>query len=660
MFPLVNCDRPSRQQPVHNDTGGYLRLRDRFAAFRREEEGSMIVMTLSIFMFMMVMAGLGIDTMRHEMERAKLQATLDSAVLAGAKVPHGGDAKAVVEDYFAKAEMSKYLDPIKDDDVHSSVNSSKVEASASMTMDTYLMKLSGVETLTANAEAVAQTSVPKLEVSLVLDVSGSMDGPRITSLRTAAKQFATTILDSGEDGTVSISVVPFSTAVTPTSEMFEALHVDERHDYSTCLAFDDQDFNDISMVTKDDGEANPSLPLMRQSIYTNPYGVFKNLGYFYLSCFTGDEFRILPYSTNETQLHDKIQTLPAVGKTTGDLGIKWGAALLDPSFRDVTAALIESGTLTASMSNTPVDHTEGDTMKVIVMMGDGENTSNYTFKNDSEYRGDTSDMFDVTYQSEELDYAYFIFDERYKYYGAGYEWLCDYWYYGCVYTASGVVESSYFLREPEPTYAEGLDTTIATAVNSVDSAGPSCVALFENFFNGTPKNNTGAWDNHECGAAEDAVIDAILDDYYYYNLENDYWMTGADFVSQRTDMAGFIGRRQMSWEETWGMIGPEGYANITGDWTPYDEYIDNAVSGATKNTRMDAVCTAAKTNGIVIYTIGYQVPDNGTAEQSLKKCSTGYDPIEDASSYYYDVKNLDISTAFSSIAGNVKSLRLTQ
>ena len=91
-----------------------------------------------------------------------------------------------------------------------------------------------------------------------------------------------------------------------------------------------------------------------------------------------------------------------------------------------------------------------------------------------------------------------------------------------------------------------------------------------------------------------------------------------------------------------------------------DENTSSNVTGSQKNTRMDNVCGAAKNNGVVIYTIGYEVPKDGTAETSLKKCATGYDPIEKSTAYYYSVDGLDISDAFGSIAGNVQALRLTQ
>lgn len=500
---------------------------------------------------------------------------------------------------------------------------------------------------------------------MVLDVSNSMnDADKIGELRKAAKEFVTTILASGDPGAISLSIVPFSTSVTPTDGIFEALLVDEKHNYSNCLTFDDNDYNDTALVTKADAttaaENNITLTPLTQDIYSSYYGSFDNLNQEWRSCYTEDAYRIMPFSTSKDALHTKIDGLLADGNTTGDLGIKWGAALLDPSFRDVTSALIASNDLPASMAQTPVDYTESDTMKVIVMMGDGENSRTFFFADDSDYKGVESDLFHVEYQEEELDYGYVTWNVNRRYYGAGYESYCGYSWFVCVYEPAGEIQSAYFLRDPEWTHWDGLQTTAATAVASVAEAGPPCASLIENYFNGIAKNNTGAWENHECGAAVDAVLDSMLDDWHYYDLDNGQWLDGTEFVELRQNMSGFLERDQLSWEEAWGMIPPRAYGNITGIWDPFDEYEDNKATGATKNTRMDNVCTAAKNNGVVIYTIGYMVPSDGTAEQSLKKCATGYDPVENASSYYYDVDDVDISKAFSSIAGNVQSLRLTQ
>ncbi|MDA3859313.1 MAG: Tad domain-containing protein, partial [Roseovarius sp.] len=78
--------------------------------FVREEDGTVTILAFFIFVTFLMMGGIGIDTMRQEMMRAKLQATLDGAVLAGATAPTAVEARLVVEDYFAKSGMSEFLD----------------------------------------------------------------------------------------------------------------------------------------------------------------------------------------------------------------------------------------------------------------------------------------------------------------------------------------------------------------------------------------------------------------------------------------------------------------------------------------------------------------------------------------------------------------------
>ncbi|WP_172977434.1 Tad domain-containing protein [Roseovarius sp. THAF9] len=631
--------------------------RRRVSDFRRDEDGSMIILTLFIFMFMLVMAGLGVDSMRHEMHRAHLQATLDSAVLAGAGASSDEKAKEVVEDYFAKAGMSQYLNAIGEDDIDIGLNSAYVTASAEFDMDTYLMKLSGVDRLSTSAESTAQMRVPKLEIALVLDVSNSMNEngtngeDKIDNLETAAKQFVTTILDSVDPGNAVISIVPFSTSVTPSEDIYDALLVDERHDYSYCLNFDDDDYDSTALATDAAASDDLSLIPMTQAIYTSRFGDFDNLNWPWRSCYTEDGYRIMTFSSSETDLHTKIENMIAHGNTTGDLGVKWGAALLDPSFRDVTGTTV------------PVDYSDSETMKIIVMMGDGENSTTYFLPEDSEYRGENSDLFYVEYQDEVFDYAYWIYNANYRWYGSGNEWRCSQSWARCKYKS--VTYESYVMRDPDSVHAAGLLTTLQTALAAgLQTAGAACEDLI-NAGHGTNGTKEGpppsAWENHNCSTLEESIWDAMMDDWNYINITDGGIISGTDFVNL-DEQDGFVARERYSWEEAWGLMSPDEYGDITGIYDAYHEYENSAsnIDGTKKNERMNKICTAAKDQGVVIYTIGYEVTEDGTAESSLKKCATGYDSVEDSTAYYYAVDGLDISDAFGSIAGNVQSLRLTQ
>ena len=67
--------------------------------FRRDEDGAVIAFTLFTLVMFLLMAGIGIDVMRHEMERTRLAAVADAASLAGAAAPNNDAAKEVVRDY---------------------------------------------------------------------------------------------------------------------------------------------------------------------------------------------------------------------------------------------------------------------------------------------------------------------------------------------------------------------------------------------------------------------------------------------------------------------------------------------------------------------------------------------------------------------------------
>ncbi len=575
--------------------------RGRLVRFRDDEEGAATILVLFFFLFMFVMAGLGVDTMRQEMERAHLQATLDAAVLAGAGAPPGTDkaeVKAIIEDYFTKSDMASYLHDIDvdgegDDDIVTSLNSTMVRASASMTLDTYMMKLSGVDQLSAYGTAAAEVRTPKLEIVIVLDVSGSMKGDKLLNLQAAAKEFVTTVLNGSEPGNVVISIVPFSWSVTPGWTIFDALAVDRAHNYSTCLKFKDNDYNHATLTTG--ASALSSGIPVDHMIYTSVYGGFDSLNLEWRSCYPDSYMEIMPYSISETALHAKIEALEASGNTSGHQGMNWGAALLDPSFRAVSADLIASGEVDSSLSTVPSNYNEAETLKIIVMMGDGANTTSYFFdKSSPKYRGAHSDLYHVKYQDRVFKYAY----HEYKHTKSDDESKCGKVKWTCVYEANGPEMSVYYLRD----------------------------------------------------AADDRFYAAEADDPEVA----DNWISTSEFNDLENTLEGYISTEQLTWEMAWGLMTPEYYGDITGDWGPWNDYVGSeSLSGSDKNTRMLGVCTATKTEGVIVYTIGFEVPAGGTAETTLSSCASTLN-------HYYPASGTDISAAFNSIASNVQNLRLTE
>lgn len=574
--------------------GIFSRFRRYRSGFRRDEEGGMTIIALFVFLLMLTMGGISIDLMRHEMERTQLQATLDSAVLAGAGAPAGAtkeDIKAIVEDFFVKSGKGDYLNELGDDDIVATLNARKVKATANMTINTYLMKLMGVHTMNAGGGATAEVRTPKLEVALVLDVSGSMSGSKLTNLKTAAKEFVTTILNSADAGDTVISVVPFSWTTAPGQAIYTAMidNIEDTHDYSSCLRFDDNDYT-VPYINPVRDLINPTP--YAQQIYTSVYGGFDSLSSGWRSCFNDDYAEVLAYSMSEQDLHDKIELLHASGNTSGHIGMKWGAALLDPAFQPVAASLRTQGVMDSTLTNIPALYTEADTMKIIVMMGDGANTTSYYFDENSSYRGANSDLFELEFQDMVFDYA------RHKYRNRTSNDVSkcnrpDRW--TCYYIPSGPTDYRFYLK----------------------------------------------------------------DGSNYYSTEQGFWLTTSQYealkvVDTTSSDPQFVAERRLDWEEAWGLMSPDYYKDVTGDSGPWNDYVGSErESGSDKNTHMSNICTATKGEGITVYTIGFEVPANGTAETHLRNCAT-------STLNYYAASGVSISDAFGSIASNVQNLRLTQ
>ncbi|WP_246040525.1 TadE/TadG family type IV pilus assembly protein [Roseovarius arcticus] len=564
----------------------------RAGQFRQDEDGAVVAFTLFFLVMMLIAGGVAVDVMRHEMQRARLQNTLDTAVLAAAGAPYGSKPKEIVEDYFAKAEMSSYLNEIDDDgeggddDIVQTVNTSKVSASADMTLQTYLMKLAGVNQLTAFTASSAERRVPKLEVSMVLDVSGSMDSnSKLVNLKKAGKKFVTTILDSSTLGDAVISIVPFSWDVSPGENIIVSLDVDVRHDYSTCLQFTNDDFNSAAI--------NPEEEQV-QLIYTSEYDYgFDNLNDVYRTCYNEPNAEILPYSISESDLHTKIESLEAKGNTSGNMGMKWGAALLDPKFEVIKTALNgktdADGTKLVDdrVGDVPSPYNEAETLKVIVMMGDGQNTYSNQFPLNSSFRGPNSYLHYVEWDELEFEYAYNKYKSNKRKDDESY---CTKKDWECVYSA--VSHSSYFLYDPDDNKYKNLDTG----------------------------ERLETWEFNEL-------------------LTSD----------------GFQSHDQKTWEQAWGKMSPDFMDKENGYGVAEDEFesYSNRVQGSEKDAQMSNICTAIKNQGVVVYTIGFEVPSDGTAERELKKCAT-------SDAHYYRANGIDITDAFSSIASNVVNLRLTQ
>ncbi len=389
--------------------------------FAADERGSLIIFSMLLFVTMLLVGGLAVDVVRFEANRARLQSTLDRAVLAAASLDQTAEPVDVVLDYFARANLDAYIGP---DDITSvtSLTSRQVTAEAGMDMPTTFTRLLGFESFYAPSAGTAEESASRTEISLVLDVSGSMSwwsssggGSKISLLREAATEFVNILMCNPADpsattncvvepDTVSITMVPYSQQVVAGESLLEQLSVTAEHQNSACITFEAADFEDVGI--------DPAVLYKRTGNFDWAWWRSHPSSW---ECPTDSWRQILPMENQAQDLRDAIHDLGASGNTSIDLGTKWGAAFLDPSFRPVVQGLVDDGLVAAAFDDRPYDYTESGVNKIIVLMTDGVNTTQYYLKD--EYRSGPSGIFYNTADPDRLSVAmddgnYYWFDDH--------------------------------------------------------------------------------------------------------------------------------------------------------------------------------------------------------------------------------------------------------
>lgn len=595
MALLSRHPKASDAQRISRACAGWMRR------FVRDEDGVLVGFAVFMFIMIIMIGGVGIDVIRSEMKRTRMQHTLDRAILAAADLNQERDPSAVVQDYFAKSGMTDYLTSVQVDD---GLNYRVVEASAAIDLDMHFMKMFGIDTVTVPASGRAEERIGGVEISLVLDVSGSMNSSsRLTNLKVAAKDFIETLGDNTDDGKLSISIVPYATQVAVPEEVFAAMNVtlggpldpsnpgtasvsDDTQGYSHCINFTSDDFEQTAM--------DPTIA-RQQTMHFDPWydrdGRDDTPKALVPSPVCEDDAsrEIMVLEKDEAKLKAYISSLWAGGNTSIDLGMKWGTALLDPSTQPIIAHLIDENMVSSDFSERPHAYDDGQALKVIVLMTDGQNTSQYYIEDD--YRTGLSDIW---WNDDEAKYSVY----------AGLDSNGDpkfYWPHAGKW-------------EDHP-YGNGTEVTV------VETEEKYCKKYNKK------KNTCSKWGyttiQSEQTASEpgEAVQLSYADLYAYTTLK---WIVNDLYEPWMSD------------SQAWS------------DWY-YD--VRSYVGSTIKNSRTKAICDAAKAQDIIVFTIGFEAPSSGQAV--LKDCAS-------SDSHYFDVEGLEIQDAFDAIASSIAQLKLTQ
>ena len=355
------------------------RLRQRLHRFGQEDSGAMAMFALVMVVLLLVAGGMAVDLMRFETERTRMQNTADNAVLAAASLTQMREPTEVVHDFFDSAGLEGKIDSVKVDE---GMNFRNVRVAASSQMSNYFLRLVGIDSFTVPGSSGAQERIPNVEVSLVLDISGSMrftdksSVPQIVYLREAGRNFANRMLAGDRDELVSISIVPYAGGVNPGQRVFDLLggRTDEAHShsYSYCMELNSSDFAHAGLP--DAGSYTQMPHFMHWPVAWD----FMQWGWCPSEGGAGQFGATIQYFRGDAdEVADFIDNVPLHDGTGTHYGMRWGLALLDPASRWLTETLASDGTVPARFSDRPAAWDDAETLKVLVLMTDGAITDQW-------------------------------------------------------------------------------------------------------------------------------------------------------------------------------------------------------------------------------------------------------------------------------------------
>lgn len=328
--------------------------------------GVVFAMTLPV---LALAAGFGLNTVQLMTVRSNLQNALDSAVTSTARDLTTGvfpreDARENVGVFlFANGDRAfASVDRIKLDSVDVDQTTGTVSAAASVEVDVLFPLFGANNHQQVAVNSAARYSDKKIEVVMMLDVTGSMaptwHSDKIGDLKRAATKAVGRLLGgrapAGRDPRVRVAIVPYADAVN-TGQLANTVYYETRHTTGEPPAMDDA--KAVSARRRDTcaterkgsrqfSDASPFAAMVNRDSRLRP-------GY----C---PSVALQPLTSDARMLKEEIAALGAGGHTAGHIGIQWSWYMLSPRWRRALAS-----------ASAPGEYNDDKVAKVAILMTDG-------------------------------------------------------------------------------------------------------------------------------------------------------------------------------------------------------------------------------------------------------------------------------------------------
>jgi Flp pilus assembly protein TadG len=336
------------------------------ARFAADAKGSVgIIFALSTIVTVSLVGG-AVDFGRAFSAREQAQSSADTAVLAAARVwQTENDPILAIEKGTAQFAANRPADLNTDAPVITvDPATNTVRLSVNVRSPSPFLSVAGTDTIEFSIEAHAKlargaTARRSLEISMMLDVTGSMAGEKIASLKSAAKDLVDIVVwDDGGHHTARVALVPFAEGVRPgpyldavrgskpaSHKFMDVRGNSQTYKLSSCVS--DRKGSDALTDAAPGGTAKVG-PIYTASGACTPANA------------------IMPLTDDKVALKTHIDGFTPSGMTAGQIGTQWAWYMLSPEWNAVWPAASRAGAYGAE-----------DVTKVAILMTDGEYNQAY-------------------------------------------------------------------------------------------------------------------------------------------------------------------------------------------------------------------------------------------------------------------------------------------
>ena len=315
--------------------------------FSRDTRGATAIFFALALLPLVILMGVAFDLQRSTDAKATIQTAIDSASLAAAKQLQDSDKtdaeiQATGADFFnaAISNVQGDVSCASPNVVVDRVNDT-VTVDATCSLPTTFAGLMNETSVTVGASSAAKAELTKLDRALMLDVSGSMSGQKLTDLKTAAKDAIDILMPVGAGDRVRIGFAPYAAAVNAGG-------------YSGAVMGPGWAAGDSTCATERIGWA---------AFKDDEPGASKWIRNWTWNCPTS---AVQPISNQRDALKTAVDGLTASGSTAGHLGVAWAWYLIAPDWDDIWPT-----------GSKPLAYSEPKSIKAVILMTDGAFNTEY-------------------------------------------------------------------------------------------------------------------------------------------------------------------------------------------------------------------------------------------------------------------------------------------